>query len=132
MIIALRRMRAHARAPRHPDVGYKQQDAARGDRTAWIEGKDLRISTDTSASASVPMTAAGTQLASEPWSFAFWGRGTLLALPPLPVPDTDDQILLGVRVMTMFDEVGVAARREQDAIRFEVVVRTAWSNPRTW
>lgn len=100
----------------------------------WIDGTTMRIGRRDakSANVAVPMTALGREIAAGAWTFALWGRGSVLAtppLPPLPLPALPPQALLGLRSVIGLNELGMAMRAEGDSVRFIVGVRTAWSNP---
>ena len=105
------------------------------DLEVWVEGQSLRIGRrDTKVAGKyVPMSPIGAELAKGEWSLAFWGRGTLFGRanqPPTPpqgelAPDA----AVAIRMTTLVDEAGVAARRDGDLVRFVIVTRTAFSNP---
>jgi type II secretory pathway pseudopilin PulG len=100
---------------------------------AWIDGKQLRIGSKTAKPAgTVPATAAATEIAQGEWAVAMYGRGTLLGegqFPPIPMAALGDEARLGLRVMSLLNELGLAVRAEGDTLRFMWTFRTAWSNP---
>jgi hypothetical protein len=100
---------------------------------AWIEGKTLRLGTKAGPQGKpVPLTRTGAELADGAWSFAFWGRGTLLAAPAMPTPAdalADPQVQLGIRAISMVNEIGLGIHVDGDKATVLGVVRTAWSNP---
>lgn len=100
---------------------------------AWLDGKTLRIGIKNAPPAkAVALTRFGSELAEGSWSFAFWGRGSMLAVPALPFPPEDaqdPQTALGLHTFTLLDELGVGVRADGDRIKLVGIVRTAWSNP---
>ena len=100
---------------------------------AWLDGKTLRLGMKGAPQGkAAPLTQTGSELAEGAWSFAFWGRGSVLAAPALPVPaeaSQDPQFQLGVRAIMMLNEMGVGVRVDGDKLSFLGVLRTAWSNP---
>jgi hypothetical protein len=105
------------------------------DLEVWVEGKSLRIGKrDTKVAGKyVPMSPIGAELAKGEWSIAFWGRGTLFGpsqQPPTPpAGELSPDAAVAIRLTTLVDEAGVAARRDGDLVRFVIVTRTAFSNP---
>ena len=81
----------------------------------------------------VPMSPIGAELAKGEWSLAFWGRGTLFGpaqQPPTPPQgELSPDAAVAIRLTTLVDEAGVAARLDGDLVRFVMVARTAFSNP---
>ena len=102
---------------------------------ASVEGVELRIEARTpgqKTGGGVEMTAPGKQIAGEPWTFAFWGRGTFYAAPALPIPSLQsapEDTQLGFRIFTLIDELGFAVRVEHQELHAEVTARTIWANP---
>jgi hypothetical protein len=100
---------------------------------AWLDGKTLRLGTKGApAGKAISLTKLGSELAEGSWSFAFWGRGSALAAPALPVPGDalqDPEFQLGMRVMMMVNEMGAGIRVDGDKVSVVGVVRTAWANP---
>jgi len=100
---------------------------------AWLDGKTLRLGIKNPPPAkAVALTRFGSELAEGSWSFAFWGRGSMLAVPALPCPadgGPDPQVMLGRRTCTLLDEMGIGVRADGDQIKVVGILRTAWSNP---
>ena len=102
---------------------------------ASVDGAELHITGKPPAGATaahVAMTETGKQLAAQPWTFAFWGRGTMYAVPPLPIPaltTQDDDAKLGFRIFTVLDELGLGARVDHGDVRVELTARSVWANP---
>jgi hypothetical protein len=100
---------------------------------AWVDGNTLRIGMkDQPTPVAVPLGHAGTELADRAWTFAFWGRGSVLAVPPLHLPPFaigDPNVQLMVRAALMVNEMGFAARVEGEKVTAVVTVRTAFCNP---
>lgn len=100
---------------------------------AWVDGKTLRLGIKNAPPAkAVALTRFGSELAEGSWSFAFWGRGSMLAVPALPFPAEaaqDPQTALGLHTFTLLNELGIGVRAEGDRIKLLGIVRTAWSNP---
>jgi len=100
---------------------------------AWLDGKTLRIGTKAAPKGkAIALTPMGAALAEGSWNFAFWGRGSALAAPALPVPaeaQQDPEFQLGLRAMMMLNELGIGVHVEGDMVSVLAVVRTAWSNP---
>jgi hypothetical protein len=99
---------------------------------AWIANNELRIGKKNAAApnVTVPMTAIGKELAKTPAALAFWGRGTLfgpLAMPKLPA--MPPEALIGIRALTVVDELGMSIHMDGDKARGMLVLRTIWSNP---
>jgi type IV pilus assembly protein PilA len=102
---------------------------------AWIDGKELRIgnraATPTKPLAPSPLAQ---ELAGGEWSVAFFGRGTGLDLSAVPgssdlLQSTPAESKMFLRAITLFNEAGLALRKDGDALRFVLGVRTVWSNP---
>lgn len=105
------------------------------DLEVWVEGQSLRIGKrDQKAPGKyVPMSPIGAEIAKGEWSLAFWGRGTLFGpaqTPPTPpTGELAPDAAVAIRLTTLVDEAGVAAKRDGDLVRFVIVTRTAFSNP---
>lgn len=100
----------------------------------WVDAQEIRIGKKggTAAGVAVPMTALGTELAKTDSAFAFWGRGTLYGqalgkMPELPV--IPPQVLMGIRGLSLLNELGGAVRIDGDKLRITLALRTLWSNP---
>jgi hypothetical protein len=102
---------------------------------AWIDGKTFHIGKkgDQTKYPSAPMSAVGQELANGEWTVALFGRGTMFApIPfPMPMPPTSlpPEAMLGFRSLAMVNEVGYGVRVDGDVVRALSVVRTAWANP---
>ena len=104
-----------------------------------IDGKTLHAGLDSQSASSntVELTSFGKELADGTWQDALWGHGTLLAsdqdmtaqMSQTPMAIDPMMVNTAIRMMTMLNEFGVAARVDGEALRFVVGVRTAWSNP---
>jgi hypothetical protein len=97
----------------------------------WVEGHELRVATGHGAGP-VAASEIATELARGAWTFAFWGRFSLLAnsTPRPPTADISQEVVVYVlRALAMVNEVGLAARVDGDTVRFVAALRTAWSNP---
>jgi len=102
------------------------------DVDAWVEGNELRLGghkgTPT-AGKSLALSPIGAELASGKWTFAFWGRGSILpstsALPAV----LPDEAKLTMRVLNLVEELGAGVAIGQDNIQLRAVLRTAWANP---
>jgi type II secretory pathway pseudopilin PulG len=98
----------------------------------WIDGTMMRVGKRGAkpSTVSVPTTALGREIAAGEWALAAWGRGSVLAMPPLPpLGNLPVEALLGVRSMIALNELGLAMRADGDTLRMILGVRTAWSNP---
>lgn len=100
----------------------------------WVDGKELRVGKKGGGKPGleVPMSAIGAELADKPSVFAFWGRGTLfgpsgMAMPK--VPSMPNEVLMGMRGMSLLSELGSSAWIEGDKVHVTFAVRTIWSNP---
>lgn len=114
----------------HVQLGLPQVAA-----DAWVEGKVLHLGKRhaTAGTSGVALTGAARELATGRWTFAFYGRGTLLGgSVPAVFPAgaaLPDAALAGLRGMTLLDELGLGVRRDGDTLRILVVASTVWSNP---
>jgi hypothetical protein len=99
----------------------------------WIDGKTLRIGKQQQpVAATVPVTPIGAELAKGPWSLLFWGRGTMLAGPPIPgveAVDVPPESAMVIRLMALVTELGLGARQTGDKVEIVATVRTIFSNP---
>lgn len=98
----------------------------------WLDGKTLRIGKQQQpAAANVPITPIAAELAKGPWSLLFWGRGTMLAGPPIagvePV-DVPPESAMVIRLMALVSELGLGARQVGDKVQIVATVRTIFSN----
>lgn len=99
---------------------------------SWVEGKELRIGLLGSGTPQAPaQTGIGALIANAPWSAAFYGRGALFAakLPAAVVAALPPDSKLGLRALSVLNEVGVGLRKDGDGLGFVLGVRTMWSNP---
>ena len=109
-----------------PSIGYALD--------IFVDGKEIRVGKKggTAAGVAVPMTALGTELAATESAFAFWGRGTLYgqALGQMPkLPSIPAEVLMGIRGLSLLNELGGSVRIDGDKIKIAVALRTLWSNP---
>lgn len=100
----------------------------------WMDGKTLRVGQKASPppGAQVPLTPIGSELARGPWSFVFWGRGTMLAGPPIPgiePMEVPRESAMVIRLMSMISELGLGARVTGDRLELVASVRTLFANP---
>ncbi len=103
----------------------------------WVDGKELRVASKKGAPPAgkdVPLTAVGKELASGDWTFALWGRGSLLA--PSVVPFTlpgglaiPSEAKIALRAMGMMSEIGMGVKIGDDGVHVRLSFRTAWGNP---
>lgn len=98
----------------------------------WVEGDELRIG-DRASGPATPVAASplAGEIAQGEWSAAFFGRGSYLAfkqartqLPGAP-PEADFIAL----TLPLFSELGIAIRKDGDALHFVLGARTVWTNP---
>jgi type IV pilus assembly protein PilA len=115
----------------HVSVPQMQMDI-----DGWVDGKTLRIGKKGAQSGSGPsaaMSPVAKELASGEWIFTMFGRGTMFGKTsmqlPGPPPQMPPQALLGIRAMTVLNEIGIGVRLDGDVIRGIATVRTIWSNP---
>ncbi len=105
------------------------------DVVASIDGKDLKLSSKAGAGspATVAPSAAAAELAKGAWSAVFWGRGTILAPTPAqgmsPWQQMPDEAATIIRVLAMFNELGIGVRVEGDTLSWVWTLRTGWANP---
>jgi hypothetical protein len=101
----------------------------------WMDGKTLRVGQKKAPppGVSVPLTPIGRELARGPWSFVFWGRGTMLAGPPIPgitePTDIPAESAMVIRLMSMISELGFGARMQGDKLELVATVRTLFASP---
>jgi type II secretory pathway pseudopilin PulG len=100
----------------------------------WVEGQEIRIGKKggTAVGVAVPMTALGAELAKTESAFAFWGRGTLYgqALAAMPkLPTLPAEVLMGIRGLSLLNEMGGAVRIDGDKLKITLGLRTLWANP---
>jgi hypothetical protein len=100
----------------------------------WLDGKTLRIGKQqpVTAASNVPITPIAAELAKGPWSLLFWGRGTMLAGPPLEgveAVDVPPESAMVIRMMALVTELGLGARQQGDKVEVVATVRTIFSNP---
>jgi hypothetical protein len=99
----------------------------------WLDGKTLRIGKQQQpVAANVPLTPIAAELAKGPWSLLFWGRGTMLAGPPIAgveAVDVPPESAMVIRLMALVTELGLGARQQGDKVEIVGTVRTIFSNP---
>ncbi len=103
----------------------------------WVEGNELRAGAKKGAAGEgkdVPLTAVGKELASGDWTFALWGRGSLLAPSVVPFQIPADLALppeakIALRAMGLLSEIGFGVKIGDDGVRVRMAFRTAWANP---
>lgn len=99
----------------------------------WIADKTLHVGMKHAApGVALHPTRGELDLAGSAWNFALWGRGSLLALPALPLPPellADHDVRSALRALLLVNEVGFAFRADGDKLRFAGVLRTAFANP---
>jgi len=101
----------------------------------WTEGKEVRIGNKSSkgGGTAAPLSAVGEELASTDWMFALYGRGTLLGgnMPGvgMPAAQLPPEAMLGIRALTLVNELGFGVKADGDTIRFVASIRTVWANP---
>lgn len=99
----------------------------------WIDGNELRIGSRTSGKTiSLAPTPFATELAANEWSIAVYGRGSFANLRGLPGAAAmlrSSPIAAALsRTILLVNEIGLAARKDGDAIRFLAGVRTPWAS----
>jgi hypothetical protein len=104
-----------------------------------IAGKILHaaMASQDASSNTVELTSFGQELADQSWQDVFWGHGSMLASDQDLIrqmaagPGHPDLSVINsaMRMLTMLNEFGIAARVDGEALRFVLGVRTAWSNP---
>lgn len=103
-----------------------------------VEGNELRIGSRAPARrVAITPSPLATELAAGRWSFALYGRGSLLAITSAPAMHEILRRMLGefpdaaalFRTLPWFSEVGFGAQKDGDAVHVIVGVRTAWANP---
>ncbi|MGE5187000.1 MAG: hypothetical protein ACM31C_33345 [Acidobacteriota bacterium] len=105
------------------------------DVVASIDGKDLKLASKAGAGspATVAPSAAAAELAKGAWSAVFWGRGTILAPTPAqgmsPWQQMPDEAATIIRVLAMFNELGIGVRVDGDTLSWVWTLRTGWANP---
>jgi hypothetical protein len=99
---------------------------------AAIRDGELHVATTgvLPTSSPVPASAVARELATNGWSFVFWGRGTTLSHVPIAaLPPLSGDVAAVVRLLGMVDEVGAGVRVDGDRVRALLAIRTAWANP---
>jgi hypothetical protein len=96
-----------------------------------VEGKWLRLTLTwdgaAGAPASVPLTPMARELSDGTWTFATWGRGSLLTLPWRRSPKPIDQ--LSAAVLEHVAEAGLGVRIGDDGLTALLYVRTIAADP---
>ncbi len=102
---------------------------------AWVDQKRLRVGNKAKpvTGAAIAMTPVGRELARGTWSFAVWGRGTMMAegaMSPIAAPAAlDPDAAVMIRLMALVNELGLGVRLDGEQLRILGVVRTAFANP---
>jgi hypothetical protein len=100
----------------------------------WVEGNELRLGAhkgQAPAGKSGGMTSIGRELAGGEWTAAFWGRGTMLNLAGI-APNSQDvapEVAVGIKAISLVNELGAAAKVDGHGLTFRAYLRTAWTNP---
>jgi type II secretory pathway pseudopilin PulG len=100
---------------------------------AWVEGNELRIGSRAAAAPiSIEPTPLAAEIASSEWAIAFFGRGSFLDLTGLPAAAAMMKASpMGTpiaRQMPLVNELVLAVRKDGDALRLVLGVRTIWAN----
>ena len=99
---------------------------------AWVEGNELRLGGHKgapTAGKALALSPIGAELASGKWTFAFWGRGSILPSTSALPASLPDEAKLTMRVLNLVEELGAGLDIEQDHLQLRAVLRTAWANP---
>jgi hypothetical protein len=102
------------------------------DVDAWVDGNELRLGGHKgapTAGKSLALSPIGAELASGKWTFAFWGRGSILPSTSALPPSLPDEAKLTMRLLDLVEELGAGVSIGQDNIQLRAVLRTAWANP---
>ncbi|HEY1548796.1 MAG TPA: hypothetical protein VGG28_13295 [Kofleriaceae bacterium] len=109
----------------------------------WIDGNALRVGQKhAKPGVAVPQTALAKELEDNTWSYAFYGRGSVLAAGDallaswkqaqdvLRSADGDSHNFVRdmVRAMLVFNEMGIGVKVDGSTVSFVFGVRTMWSN----
>lgn len=100
----------------------------------WVEGNELRLGAhkgQAPAGKAGGMTPTGSELATGDWTAAFWGRGTMLNLAGI-APTSQDvapEVAVGIKAISLVNELGAAAKVDGHGMTFRAYLRTAWTNP---
>ena len=109
----------------------------------WLDGNALRIGQKHAAPGiAVPQTALAKELEDNSWSYAFYGRGSILAagdslfaswkqaqdLVRSNDASASNIVRDMVRAMLVFNEVGIGVKVDGTTVSFVMGVRTMWSN----
>jgi hypothetical protein len=99
---------------------------------AWVEGNELRFGGHKGAPSigkALALSPIGAELASGKWTFAFWGRGSILPSTSALPASLPDEAKLTMRVLNLVEELGAGLDIAQDHLQLRAVLRTAWANP---
>jgi hypothetical protein len=99
---------------------------------AWIEGNELRFGGHKGVAptgTATAMSPIGAELASGKWTYAFWGRGSILTSTAALPASFPDEAKLTMRALTVVEELGAGVDIAKDHIQLRAVIRTAWANP---
>ena len=101
--------------------------------TLWIEGNELHVGSRTPGKPTpIAPSPLAAELARGSWSIALFARGSQLAnrRPGADmVSGMNAEAALYLRGMLLANELGLAIRRDGDALHLVAGVRTAWNNP---
>jgi hypothetical protein len=100
----------------------------------WVEGNELRLGAhkgQAPAGKAGGMTSIGSELAGGEWTAAFWGRGTMLNLAGIAPASQDvaPEVAIGIKAISLVNELGAAAKVDGHGMSFRAYLRTAWTNP---
>ncbi len=106
----------------------------------WLDGNSLHIGQKHAASGvSMPQSALAKELEDNSWTYAFYGRGSVLGAGDALLSSWKqaEQLLPGdmgpiahnmMRTLLLFNETGLGVKVDGTAITFVLGVRTLWSN----
>jgi hypothetical protein len=100
----------------------------------WVEGNELRLGAhkgQAPAGKAGGLTSIGSELAGGEWTAAFWGRGTMLNLAGIAPASQDvaPEVAIGIKAISLVNELGAAAKVDGHGMSFRAYLRTAWTNP---
>jgi len=102
----------------------------------WVEGDELRVASNKAAKPAVAidvMSPTGKELATGDWTYAMWGRGTIVSPDGVPFPPLTQampqQATLAIRGLSQLSELGLGVKVDDAGARIRLVVRTIYANP---